>query len=400
MIGADGYRGGVTDTDPTGDDVPAHEVDVVGRYLELALMEPAGATVAPVAPSVLAALQALVAASPEVQATLARAVDGGRSLRVTFPPEVIRGLRDGTLDLLETSTGTAPVAVDASTKAIVAQGRVVGGPSGPDAAVAAGLTLGAAAVALPVAVAGVAAYAEQQRLEQTLSGIQAAVDRVEERQRDREHGTIDAAERYLRIAGLAGGEGGLTATLHQELADHRAAVGAVFAGRARWVRRFKAELARQQLERERGTADPQPWVDAVVDRVEDGTLDTELVLYVRALLGRTNLDILAAIALADEGRPRTALRLLDEAHRHLRRQLSDLRDRLRPLARIAPDAGVRPNVPVLEAALPEAHRAVRLLVDQIDGVLPAIPEAHDLGATVVLSPADVAALRAAFPPAR
>lgn len=77
----------------------------------------------------------------------------------------------------------------------------------------------------------------------------------------------------------------------------------------------------------------------------------------------------------------------------------DLHNRLRPRARIAPDAGLRQRVPLLGAALPETHRAVRLLVDQIDGVLPAIPEAQDLGATVVLSPADVAVLRAALPPA-
>ena len=87
------------------------------------------------------------------------------------------------------------MAVNVASGQIASHARVVGGAaSGAVGGVA--LTATAAAL-LPLAIAGAAAYAQQAQLEKSLASLQAAVDRIEARLEDSDHGVCDAAEAFL-----------------------------------------------------------------------------------------------------------------------------------------------------------------------------------------------------------
>ena len=350
--------------------------------------------------AMLGALTALGVGSAQLQSIVVQAAQSGAGLVVTFPPEVVSGLRSGTFHLMQSSNGLIPTALDAS-NAIVANSRVVGnGAIGGVAGGAAGsMFVGASAsalavAALPIVIAGAAAYAQQRQLEKSLASIKEVVERIEARLEDTDNGICDAAERFLSLVQDALVDGGLTPYLRLELAAHRTAVEALYNARRQWVNRFKAKVEQEQIERERSKGRGQPWVDSVAAAAKNGKLEQELTLFIRSLLSRTKLSVLAAAVLAEEGRGSTAMKLIGEAELELRSQFFDLHNRLRPLARIAPEQSLLQKLPGLGASTQRAHESIKALVTHLDEhVLPSIPDPHaQLEVRAALNPATVVLL--------
>ena len=133
------------------------------------------------------------------------------------------------------------------------------------------------------------------------------------------------------------------------------------------------------------------WVAA---GAKNGKLEQELTLFIRSLLSRTKLSVLAAAVLAEEGRGSTAMKLIGEAELELRSQFFDLHNRLRPLARIAPEQSLLQKLPGLGASTQRAHESIKALVTHLDEhVLPSIPDPHaQLEVRAALNPATVVLL--------
>lgn len=390
------------------DDIFAASLDervnaLAGPLLRLETMP---AFVAPevVAPAssaaMVAALRSVAESSPAAAALFQKSAELGTGMMVVFPPEVMKGLKDGSLRLMKTATGDAATAVNSATGKIVKPGRVVSASAGASAGGTVATAGGAAAMAgmapllIPLAIAGVAAYAQQAQLEKALASIQAAVDRIEARLEDTDHGICDAAEAFLLTAGHAIQFGPLPPYLRLELAAQRARVEALYGSRRRWVRRFKEQLELEQIEYETKKDERQPWVDAVEKLAREGKLVDEIVLFVRSLLAQAKLDALAAACVAEEGSAEVAMRILDTSARELRSEFFDLHNRLRPLATFAPVKGLRDKVPLMGSRTERAHTVVKALVEQLDQhVLPNIPNPSvDTALSVPLSSDQVAAL--------
>ncbi len=343
---------------------------------------------------VLGAISTAAAASPAVTEAFRTASRAGTGLQVVFTPEVMKGLQDGTLKLLTTKTGEQTATAVNAASDFVANGRVVGtvgtaGKLGTGAGLAA-----TAPVLLPIAIAAVASYQQQQQLERALGNIQATLDRIEERLRDEEHGVCDAAGAFIELALRAAEHGPLPPYLLAELASHRVRVEGVYGARRRFIRRFKAALEREQIEFEKKKGVRQPWVDSVQEMAKDGRLEDEIVLFLRALIAQSRLDAFAATCIAEEGLPDVALTLLRDSATELRSEFFDLHNRLTPLARIEPPKGLKERVPLMSRALGKMHHTAKTLVDQLDQqVLPSIPDPHeDRPLVVELSGVDVASV--------
>lgn len=342
--------------------------------------------------AVLSAVGTAASAMPAAVAAFQSAARQGAGLSVVFPPAVMQGLRDGTFRLLQTADGSMTATAVNSAGSFVANGRVV---EGAGKSVVAGGTLGTSAViALPIAIAAIASYQQQQQLERALKDIQSSLDRIEERLKDEEHGVCDAAESFIAIANSALQSGALPPYLRSELAVHRVRVEGVYAARRRYVHRFKAELERQQVAYEAKKGERQPWVEQVQDMAKEGVLEEELVLFVRTLIAQSRLDAFAAMCLAEEGAPDLAAQVLHESQIELRSEFFDLHNRLVPLANIAPPRGLRDRVPGLSRQVERAHKVTKSLVGQLNQhVLPSIPDPHNEKAVVVdLSADDVRVL--------
>lgn len=223
------------------------------------------------------------------------------------------------------------------------------------------------------------------------------VDRIEARLKDADTGVCDAADTFLELAADAMADGGLTEYLRLELAAQRTAVGALYNARRHWVERFIHELEAEQIEQEKKGKGEQPWVDTVAEHAADGRLEEELILFVRSLVARSRLALLAATTLAEEGHGRPALRLIERTTTELRVEFFDLHRRLVPLARIAPDTGFWGKVPGMGKELERAHDSIELLVEQLNTqVLPTIPLAEEQNQPIeVTLSADVVAALAA-----
>ena len=276
---------------------------------------------------------------------------------------------------MQTSNGAMATAIDSSGH-IVAHARVLTGLAGPQTAKA--IAAGAAAAALPIAVAMAASYMQQKQLEKTLASISAAVERIEVRLKDADNGVCDAGEQFIELAQQAQVDGELSPYMRTELAIHRGAVEALYLARRRYTERFKFELERQQIEREKAKGSSHPWVDHVEDLAKSGELEEELALFVRTLICRTKLAVAAAAVMATEGHGNAAMTLLDSTQIELRREFLDLYRRLRALAVHAPEMGRLQRVPGFGRSLEQAHETVKVLVEQLDQhVLPGIPDPDD-----------------------
>jgi len=357
-----------------------------------------GHMTAAVSPAFLASLATVGSAAPGLATAIRAAASSGRGLEVVFSPEVTRLLRSGQLNLLKTSTGQMATAVTPA-NVFVENARVVGDVTKVGAGAVGGAALGTAAVvAFPVMIAVAAGYAQQRQLDQALESMALALERIETRLKDADSGTCDAAEDFLELAQAAVRHGGvLPPYLELELAQHRTAVESLYRARKRYVDRFKRELERQQNDRERDKGDRHPWVDVVIDGVKDGELDGELLLFVRALVARTKLNIVAAAVLAEGGQGEAALGLIDRTERELRTSFFDLHRRLVPLARYAPEPSRLQRIPGLGKSLERTRATITMLVDQLNAdVLPMIPDPdEDTAVRVQLGVGDVQRLRLA-----
>jgi len=326
--------------------------------------------------AMMSALAAVAQGSPHMQVVIRQAAEAGHGLTVAFPPEIARQLQAQTLHLVQASKGVLPVAADASGK-FVAHATVVGGTAiGTAGAALGGVSAASLAVAaLPVVIAGAAAYAGQQQLTKSLDEIKGIVQRIEARLEDIDTGVCDAAERFLSVAQDALADGGLTRYLTIELAAQRTAVEALYSARQKWVDRFKTKLEQEQLKLEAKSGRGQPWVDTAAKVAESGELERELLLFLRALMSRTKLGVLTASVLAEEGRGATAMKLIADMERELRSQFFDLHNRLRPLAAIEPDIPLRERLPGVKNTTQDAFETVKSLVAHMNSsVLPAIPD--------------------------
>lgn len=334
---------------------------------------------------VLAALQALCEGAPSLQLALRQASAAGEGVSVVFRPDVMAGLRDGSLRFMGSATGQLPVVIDGAGQ-IVAHGRIVtevGAAAGAGAGIGAGAAVGGASAmalagaALPIVVVAGAAYMQQAEMRKRLDSIQHVVERIEARLEDADTGVCDAADQFLELVQDVLEDGGLTDYVRHELAAQRASVESLYQARRHWVDRFKQHLEREQIEFEQEKGRRQPWVDRVLDDAKSGRLERELTLFVRSLLSRSKLNLLAAASLAEEGRAAAALRLIDRAEIDLRHEFFDLHNRLRPLARFAPEQTLRHRLPGAADALENAHSTVKTLVEHLDAhVLPVIPDPH------------------------
>jgi len=365
-----------------------------GELMEVHATQPASSDSPPTSGAVLSAVASAASVAPAAAAAIMSAAEHGSSLRVEFPPEVMRGLRNGTLHLLQTKSGQHTATAVDSASSFVANGRVVG-DAGRTAVTGATVASGAV-IMLPIAVAAIASYQQQQQLERALKDIQASLNRIEERMKDEEHGVCDAAESFISVATRSLASGALPPYLRSELAGHRVRVEGVYAARRRYVERFKRDLERQQIEHEQKKGERQPWVDQVQELAKDGRLEEELVLFVRALIVQSRLDAFAALCLADDGAPELAAQLLYDSQIELRTEFFDLHNRLVPLARIAPSRGLLDRVPLVSRNLERAHEITKSLVAQLDQrVLPEIPDPRDEQPVVVeLSSEDVRSVAA------
>jgi hypothetical protein len=352
-----------------------HEPSVMSNLMEVS-QRSRDLDTTPNSVAVLSAVSVAAAAMPSAADAVLAAARAGNSLRVVFPPEAMKGLRDGSLKLLTTKSGTQTATAVGKGSKFVANGRVVGAAGG---GALSGATLAAAGVVmLPIAIAALASYQQQQQLERALADIQATLDRIEERLKDEEHGVCEAAESFLELAASVALSGPLSPYLRNELAAHRARVEAVYFARRRYVHRFKADLEREQVAFEQKKGERQPWVDSVQELAKDGILQEELILFVRALVAQSKLDTYAALCLADEGLAEAAAQLLHRSERELRVEFFDLHNRLTPLAKIAPPRTVRDRVPLMSRGVERAHLVAQSLVEQLnENVLPSIPDPDD-----------------------
>jgi hypothetical protein len=355
---------------------------------------------------VLSAIGATATASPTAIEAFQAAVKSGDSLRVAFPPEIRTAIANQTLRLMSTADGRqVATAVDGSGR-FVAHARVVGGAGSSLAPKAGAVGVGAAfastaVLVLPIALASIAAYAQQQRLEQAMDNTKATLDRIEERLHDADHGVCDAADSFVELASGALTSGPLPPYLRAELAIHRAQVEVVYGARRRYVRRFKARLEQQQIEFEQKKGERQPWVDHVEEMAKTGKLEEEIVLFVRALISQSRLDALAAMCIAEEGMPELSGQLLRDSALELRSEFFDLHNRLAPLARFAPPRSMRDRLPGVSKHLEQAHDTAKALVEQLDArVLPSIPDPDADDALVIeISSEDVREIHALLPAA-
>lgn len=332
---------------------------------------PTGATPS----AMLGALGLLGAVAPALEAAFRAASSAGGAITVAFPREIVKGLGSGSLRLMQTSNGAMATAIDSSGH-IVAHARVLSGLAKPQTSEA--VAAGAAAVALPIAVAMAASYMQQRQLEKALASISAAVERIEVRLKDADNGVCDAGEQFIELARQALVDGELSPYLRTELAMHRGAVEALYLARRRYVQRFKAELERQQIEREKAKGSSHAWVDHVEDLAKSGELEEELALFVRALICRTKLAVAAAAVIASEGYGHAAMTLLDSTQAELRSEFLDLYRRLRALAVHAPELSRLQRLPGFGRSLEQAHETVQVLVEELDQhVLPGIPDPDD-----------------------
>lgn len=326
---------------------------------------------APSSSAVLAALSTAGIASPHLQQAFRAAADASSGLRVIFPADIQQMLKRGSASLMVTDTGRMATAVAKDGK-ILAHGRVV------DAGVKAS-TAGIAAAALPVLVATAASTAQQQQLEKALASIQASVDRIEQRMKDTEHGICQSADRFVELVRSVRQSDVAAPYLHLELAQHRQAVSSLHDARHLYVERFLGRLEHQQNEHESKRGDVHPWVKLVADESEDDRLIEELSLYVRSLVLKTKLDIIAAAVLVEEGAATAAYELVHQSSIELRERFWNLQRRLRPLAQFAPPERIWARLPMVGDKTKRAHASISALVDRLTAeVLPAIPEREQL----------------------
>lgn len=255
-----------------------------------------------------------------------------------------KGLLDGSLGLM--GGGKLPVAVDQAGK-IVGQARVASmpGASATSAGVGAGagagalaLTAGAWPMIVGAGAATAAVVAQQRWLESTFAGLADRLDRIETRLRDDDLGALDGADRLVELlspVGLAF----VPSQLQIELAVARRQVDGIYFSRQRFVERVKRAIEAQQVAEEGKSGKRLAWAGDIAERLADGGVVDEIVVFVRAMVSRARLAAVTASLLATES-PGTALALLDSIDGTMRHDYWDLQRRLMALARARPESQI------------------------------------------------------------
>lgn len=215
---------------------------------------------------------------------------------VTFPSETLAALRSGQATLMTTKAGeTLPKAVSTTTGQVASNARVVG-RGGAVASVAA---LSGPALGL-IALAGAAAYAHQQWLEQTLNRIDQQVLALGQRLRDDDHGRLEAAVNVACSCEEILGRGPLTQTHVNRLSQAKLEADAIYYSRRRFVRRFLDIL--EQADTAQDKNQDGPWTTEAVAAFQDpGRFQAEVSVYLHALVARARVGGTLVSELAAEG---------------------------------------------------------------------------------------------------
>lgn len=343
-----------------GDKVTHARLVADGHWLaDLRSVDVPVTSLAPAPPVVLGLLEQVVRTGADLR-PLAK---GGNALSVEFPAAVRRGLADGSLHLMQTSTGAAPIAVNAGGE-IVKQARVVG--LGAGAAGAGALGVISWPILLVGAVGLAAAVAERRWLEVSFGKLEAGLARIETRMRDDDLGELEAANALIELVRPDVGAGSVPDQLVAELAAHRANVEGIYRSRRRFARRFTAELFAAQDVHAEKKGESKGWVKDVVDELgdADGGSADELVVFVQSMVVRARLASATSAVLATGGDGGAALRLLDQIESETREDYWALQRPISALAKHQPEPAlterIRGRLP-LGAGVSERERAAALV---------------------------------------
>lgn len=285
-------------------------------------------------PSGMAAVASLGAFAQTLAPVAAIVAGSARSggMRVIFTPEVQRALADGTMRLVESSTGAMPTAVNTMGR-FVETARVV--PGAATGGIAALSGAGLAMALLPAAVAGAVAYANQRHLDQKLKEIREAVDAVHQRMQNDDWGTLEAGAAIVSLLGGLPPHRDIPQQLRLELAVARQEVERVYRSRRIEVRRRIIDVVRKETE---GRSDP--WQGEVSKIFDKKGLDILIAQYLEAMVVRAKLTTATSLALAFDGEGEFAVRMLEDAQTELHGSYEELYRVMAKLAGKRPAAGI------------------------------------------------------------
>lgn len=283
-------------------------------------------------------VRSLAEAFPQLKAV----IGSSPGVVVRFSPQVERGLRNGTYQLMQTAGGSKTVARSVASGQFVEHGTVVAG-------------VGLAGAAWPVLLAGgvavAASMAHQRWLEEVFEGLEAGLARITQRLVDDDHGELDAAEQLIELIGSSAMLGAVSPLLVAEVAEVRRRVEAVYFSRRRYAARFKETLEARQLAAGMTKAgQPRTWTAEIARDLIDGDQGVidELALFFRAMIARARLGAIAASMVIADGAYDVALRMLHQTKATMRTDYWDLQRRLDALANNEPEPGVLQKVPGLK----------------------------------------------------
>lgn len=295
-------------------------------------------------------LTPVLEAMPEIK----RALDAAPALEVAFSRETAKALASGTGHLMQTAPGLAKaVAVDATTGKIMEIGAVVAG----------GGLLASSGLALTAAGAAAAAIAQQRWLAGMLETLQRNTAGTLRYLHDADHGQVEAAFGLSRALDDALRHGSAPVQLRLELAVARQSVDAVYFGRRRHIERIVDELDAIHTESEKAWSSA---VAAVLGGKEPAWFESEVVLYLRAMVTRARLTSTTALLMALDGDPATGLALLESTAADLRDGHTALARKVRALASQPPKS----NWANQQCLHESTRRLQRLMDDQIEPCLP------------------------------
>lgn len=295
-------------------------------------------------------LAPLLASVPEIKPAL----DAAPALEVVFSPGTAKALATGTGRLMQTAPGLAKaVAVDSKTGKVMEIGAVVAG----------GGLLASSGLALMAAGAAAAAIAQQRWLAGVLETLQRNTAGILRYLHDADHGQVEAAFDLVRALDDALPHGSAPVQLRLELAVARQSVDGIYFGRRRHIERIVDELDAIHTESEKAWSSA---VAAVLGGKEPAWFESEVVLYLRAMVTRARLTSTTALLMALDGDPATGLALLESTATDLRDGHTALARKVRALASQPP----KWNWANQQCLHESTRRLQRLMDDQIEPRLP------------------------------
>jgi len=245
---------------------------------------------------------------------------------VTFSQETLRGLTTGSLQLVKRGDAVLlPVAADASGR-FVEIGAIAGGV---------GVMAGGWPAVLVVAGAVAAAYAQQQWLEQTWGALDQKMTTIIERLQDTDHGRVEGAYSFVELFDRAIDDGVIPLQYRRELAAARRDVDAVYFSRRRYLDRVIERVDAAQGKDDGREGDSPKLTKEILEAFGSGpeVFESEVLLYLRAMIVRARLVNTTAILLAMDGHPEQAFELVERVVEGLRDDFFGLFRRMRGLTK-------------------------------------------------------------------